>query len=287
MRPQPTPTPEPPYFSTAWLATHPPADAPAITAQGAIVVDLDTQQEMLAKNVDQRRPPASIMKVVTAMVALDNFKLNQLLPISAAAAAVEPNHMGVSAGEKVPVDDLLYGMLLDSGNDAAEALAEGVPGGRPAFLQMMNLKASSLSLQNTHFVDPSGLDDDNYTTPYDMAVLAAEALKGYPTVRTVVGTKQISIPATPTHTWYGPTNLNDLLWDTAGTYGMKVGYTDAAQYTITLAGQKDGHNILIVLLGSQRHFTEGRALFAWAYAHIPQADQSAIRQFPTGLEHTS
>lgn len=242
---------------------------------------------MFAKNIDQRRQPASIMKVVTAMVALDNLKLSQPLTVSAAAAGVEPNHMGLSAGEKVPVSDLLYGMLLDSGNDAAEALAEGVSGGRPAFLQMMNLKVSSAGLQNTHFVDPSGLDDDNYTTPYDIAVLAAEALKGYPTVRTVVGTKQIGIPATPTHTWYGPTNLNDLLWDTPGTYGMKVGYTDAAQYTIILAGQKDGHNVMIVLLGSQRHFTEGRALFAWAYAHIPQADQSPVRQFAANLEHSS
>ncbi|MDE3076144.1 MAG: D-alanyl-D-alanine carboxypeptidase [Chloroflexota bacterium] len=277
--PAPTPTPLPAYFSLNWLAAHPPSDVPSITAKGAIVVDTDTQQVMFARAVDDRRPPASIMKIVTAMVALDNLKPEQLVTVSPAAATVEPNHMGLSVGEQVPVKDLLYGLLLDSGNDAAEALAEAVPGGRATFLEKMNQTAVRLGLENSHFVDPSGLDDANYTTPYDMAVLADAALRGYPTIRTVVATKQVAIPSTPTHKWFGPINLNDLLWDYPGTYGMKVGFTDAAEYTIVLAGQKDGHNVMIVLLGSKRHFTEGRALFTWAYAHLPVADGAPVRRF--------
>ena len=283
---KPTPTAVPRYFSSAWLQAHPAADAPAITAQGAIVVDRDTQQILLAKNVDIRRPPASIMKIVTAMVALDIARPAQLISVSRDAANMEPNRMGLSDGEQLTVQDLLYGLLLDSGNDAAEALADGLPGGRVAFLRETNDKAAGLGLTNTHFVDTAGLDDDNSTTPYDMAVLADAALTGYPTIRTVVSTKEASIPGNASHKWFRPVNLNDLLWDYPGTYGMKVGYTDAAEYTIILAGQKNGHNVLMVLLGSKHHFTEGKALFDWAYDHLPLPDRSPTRQFASNLEKT-
>lgn len=281
---QPTATPAPTYFSSAWLNAHPPADVPPITAQGAIVLDRDTQQIMYAKNIDTRRPPASIMKIVTAMVALDISKPSQIVDVSRDAANMEPNKMGLSYGEQVPVGDILYGLLLDSGNDAAEALADGLPGGRSAFLQRMNEKAAGLGLKNTHFVDVAGLDDNNYTTPYDMAVLADAALTGYPTIRTVVSTKEIAIPGNARHKWFKPTNLNDLLWDYPGTYGMKVGYTDAADYTIVLAGQKNGSNVMIVLMGSDHHFTEGRKLFDWAYAHLPTPDDKPVRTFAADVE---
>jgi len=277
-------TPIPPYFSSSWADAHPPADAPGITAQGAIVVDLASQQIMYAKNIDERRPPASIMKIMTAMVTLDQVKPSQELSVSRDAANMEPNRMGLSVGEELTVQDLLYGMLLDSGNDAARALADGLPGGLDGFIHRMNDKAASFGLTNTHFVDVAGLDDDNYTTPYDMAVLADAALSGYPTIRTVVSTKQASIPGTATHKPFAPINLNDLLWDYPGTYGMKVGYTDAAEYTIILAAQKDNHNVLIVLLGSKHHFTEGKQLFDWAFGHIPAPDGAPIRKFATNLE---
>jgi D-alanyl-D-alanine carboxypeptidase (penicillin-binding protein 5/6) len=281
--PKPTPTPIPRYFSSAWLDAHPATDVPAITAQGAIVVDRDTQQIMYAKNIDQRRPPASIMKLMTAMVALDSAPPTQMLTVTPAAAAMEPNRMGLDAGEQLTVEEVMYGMLLDSGNDAAEALADAL-GGHDAFIQKMNAKAADLGLENTHFVDAAGLDDNDYTSPYDMAVLADAAYTGYPTIRQIVGTKQQTIVGTATHKWFQPINLNDLLWDYPGTYGMKVGYTDAAQYTIVLAGQKDGHNVEIVLLGSQHHFTEGRALFDWAYAHLPAADDIPVKKFAADIE---
>ncbi|HUZ78729.1 MAG TPA: D-alanyl-D-alanine carboxypeptidase family protein [Chloroflexota bacterium] len=272
--PVPTATPRPPLFSTRWLDAHPPLDVPPITAQGAIVVDLGSRQELYAKDATTPRPPASIMKLMTAMVALDDLSPSRMVTVSPSATAVEPDHMGLTAGEQLPVTDLLYGLLLDSGNDAAMALAEAVPGGANAFVAQMNAKAAALGLPGTHFVDPDGLDDANRVSPYAMAAIGATALDQYPLVRKVVGTKQIVIPSTPTHKWFNPINLNDLLWAYPGTYGMKVGYTDAAQYTIVLAGQKNGHNVLIVLMGSQHHFTEGRALFTWAYAHLP-ADAAA------------
>jgi serine-type D-Ala-D-Ala carboxypeptidase (penicillin-binding protein 5/6) len=285
--PKPTATPMPAYFSSAWVQAHPPVDAPPFTAQGAIVIDADSQQIMLAKNIDVRRPPASIMKLVTAMVALDLALPGQKLSVSRDAANMEPNRMGLSLGETLSVQELLYGMLLDSGNDAAQALADGLPGGEAAFIQRMNAKATGLGLQNTHFVDSAGLDDDNYTTPYDMAVLAETALTGYPTIRTVVSTKEESIPGSATHKAFDPTNLNDLLWSYPGTYGAKVGYTDAAEYTIVLAAQKSGHNVLIVLMGSQHHFTEGKALFDWAFGHLPTPDNSPARKFQPNLERAS
>ncbi|HEY8693050.1 MAG TPA: D-alanyl-D-alanine carboxypeptidase family protein [Chloroflexota bacterium] len=282
--PAPTATPAPDFFSSTWLRAHPPSDVPPITAQGAIVLDRDTQQIVFAKNSDVRRPPASILKIVTAMVALDISKPSQLISVSRDAANMEPNRMGLTFGEQVTVGDLLYGLLLDSGNDAAEALADSLPGGRTAFLRKMNAKAAALGLNNTHFVDTAGLDDDNYSTPYDMAVLGDAALIGYPTIRAVVATKDIAIPGNASHKWFRPTNLNDLLWDYPGTYGMKVGYTDAADYTIVLAGQKNGHNVLMVLMGSDHHFTEGKKLFDWAYTHIPTPDSTPVRKFPAEVE---
>ena len=285
--PRPTARPAPPFFSGAWLQAHPANDVPPITAQGAIVLDRDTQQIMFARNMDARRPPASIMKIVTAMVALDMARPAQVIDVSREAANMEPNRMGLSYGEQVPVGDILYGLLLDSGNDAAEALATGLPGGHANFLQKMNDKALSLGLRNTHFVDSAGLDDENYTSPYDMAVLADAALTGYPTIRAVVSTKEIAIPGNASHKWFKPTNLNQLLWDYPGTYGMKVGYTDAADYTIVLAGQKNGHNVLIVLMGSDHHFTEGHKLFDWAYAHLPAPDNAPVRKLPVDVEKTS
>lgn len=278
-------TPEPPYFSSEWLKSHPPAGVPAITAQGAIVLDRDTQQIMFAKNIHIRRPPASVMKIVTAMVALDQASPLRTVTVSQRAANMEPDKMGISAGEKLTVEQLLYGMLLDSGNDAAEALADGL-GGHDAFVALMNAKARSLGLKDTHFVDPAGLDEANYTTPYDMAVLADAALSGYPTIRKVVSTKQITIQSSPTHKWFQPTNLNLLLWDYPGTYGMKVGYTDAAEYTIILACQRKGHNLMVVLLGSKAHFTEGRELLDWGFAHLPTAGNAPVQAFSTDLQKT-
>ncbi len=274
----------PAWFSGQWLATHAVTDAPDLTASEAIVVDRDTQQIMLAKNAEGRRPPASMMKIVTAMVALDQAAPSQPVTITPQASGMEPAVMGLATGEVLTVQDLLYGLLLDSGNDAAEALATGLPGGRASFIARMNDKAASLGLRDTHFVDPTGLDDANYTTPADMAVLADAALTGYPTIRQIVATKQIDLPATANHTAFGPTNLNDLLWTYAGTYGVKVGFTDAAGYTITLAGSRDGHNVLIVLMGSQDHFADGRKLFDWAYAHIPAPDGVPVRQFAADVE---
>jgi len=281
---QPSATPVPAYFSNAWLQAHPAEDVPAITAKGVLVADADSQELIYAKNLDGRRPPASIMKIVTAMVALDLAKPTQLISVSRDAANMEPNRMGLDAGEQLPMQDVLYGMLLDSGNDAAEALADALPGGRASFLQKMNSKATGLGLLNSHFVDPAGLDDDNYTTPYDMAVLAETALKGYPTIKQIVSTKEITIAGNAQHKWFNPTNLNDLLWSYPGDYGVKVGYTDAAGYTIVTAAEKGGRNVLIVLLGSERHFTESKALFDWAFAHLPAPDGSPVRRFQPNLE---
>ncbi|HEU0167971.1 MAG TPA: hypothetical protein VFS62_09360, partial [Chloroflexota bacterium] len=111
--PQPTATPVPQYFSNAWLDAHPPTDAPAITAQGAIVVDRDTQQIMYAKDIDDRRPPASIMKLMTAMVALDQAPPSKTITVTQQAAAMEPNRMGLDANEQLTVEEDMYGMLLD------------------------------------------------------------------------------------------------------------------------------------------------------------------------------
>ena len=213
-RPAPTPTPSPspshppipsqlpqvkvPVLSASWLRTHPIAEIPQIKGRAAIVVDLTAGQILYQQAQATRYPVASLTKMMTAMVAADLAPMDTVITVPDAATQVEPNHMGISTGEKLTLRELLDGMLLDSGNDAAEAIAMGIVD-RGHFIDFMNQKAAALHLRTTHFTNPSGLDDaDHYSSAYDLAVVGATLLTDYPDLRAIVGSKQVSIYATPT-----------------------------------------------------------------------------------------
>jgi len=276
----------PPYYSSAWLQAHPATDVPLLTARGVLVVDRDSQQIIYAKNPDQPRPPASVMKIVTAMATLEMARPDDQVTVSERAAAQPPHRMGLKAGERLTIQDLLYGLLLESGNDAAEALADGLPGGREQFLGRMNEVARRMGLTHTHFVDASGISEEDATTPYEMAVLAGEALSAYPTIGQIAATKQVSIPATADHGAFTPANLNTLLNAYPGTYGLKDGNTDAAGYNLVVTNKRNGRDVMVVLLGSEHHLEEGAALLDWAYAHLPEPDGAPVRPFDSNLERS-
>jgi D-alanyl-D-alanine carboxypeptidase len=249
-----------------WLTEHPATGAPVVSARSAVVAQLEGRRLLYAKDAGQRLPVASLAKIVTGMVALDAARPDQVLEAPAAATQVEPNHMGLSAGERLPLRELLYGLLLDSGNDAAETIAAGTLG-RAAFIDAMNAKVRSLGLSDTHFDNPSGFDGPGqYSTAVDIAVLAGTLLESYAELRTIVGTKQHSIPSAPGHKWFGPYNLNRLVWTYPGAVGVKPGYTDGAQYTLAAAATRNGQTIVAVALGSQRHFSDGQALLDYGFA---------------------
>jgi len=273
--PSPSPTPVPtalpevkvPVISRTWLRTHPPAVAPSIKGRAAIVVDLTTGQVLYEQAGTTRSAEASITKLMTAMVAVDLAPLDTTITVSAQATQVEPNLMGLSAGERLTLRELLDGLLLNSGNDAAEAIASGIVD-RSHFVDFMNQKAAALHLRGTHFTNPSGLDDPNhFSTASDLAVVSATLLADYPDLRAIVGTKDVTIPATATHKAFTPSNIDRLLWTYPGAIGLKPGYTDAAGYCLAAAATRHGRTILAIVLGSTQHFTDAATLLDYGFAH--------------------
>ena len=282
-RPAPTPTPSPspshppipsqlpqvkvPVLSASWLRTHPIPEIPQIKGRAAIVVDLTAGQILYQQAQATRYPVASLTKMMTAMVAADLAPMDTVITVPDVATQVEPNHMGISTGEKLTLRELLDGMLLDSGNDAAEAIAMGIVD-RGHFIDFMNQKAAALHLRTTHFTNPSGLDDaDHYSSAYDLAVVGATLLTDYPDLRAIVGSKQVSIYATAQHKAFDPINIDRLLSTYPGAIGIKPGYTGAAGYCLAAAATRNGRTILVVVLGSTQHFTDAATLLDFGFRH--------------------
>jgi D-alanyl-D-alanine carboxypeptidase len=256
-----------PVLSASWLRAHPIAEVPSIKGRAAIVVDLSSGQILYQQDQGTRYAEASLTKMMTAMVAADLTPLDTVITVPDAATQVEPNHMGISTGEKLTVRELLEGMLLDSGNDAAEAIAMGIVD-RARFIDFMNQKAAALHLRATHFTNPSGLDDaDHYSSAYDLAVVGATLLADYPDIRAIVGSKQVSIYATPQHKAFNPINIDRLLSTYPGAIGIKPGYTGAAGYCLAAAATRNGRTILVVVLGSTQHFTDAATLLDFGFRH--------------------
>ena len=170
-----------PVLSGTWLRAHPIKEVPAVKARAAIVLDLNTGQIVYQQDPTGRYPEASLTKMMTAMVATDLAPMDTVITVPAAATQVEPNHMGLSTGEQLTLHDLLVGMLLDSGNDAAEAIAMGLVD-RSQFVGFMNQKAALLHLRQSHFSNPSGLDDSDLSSsdlivpPSDLSLEEAREL---------------------------------------------------------------------------------------------------------------
>ena len=222
-----------------------------ISAKSAVAFDLTTNTVLYAKNPQEELPMASLTKVMTAIVALEHPNQNNTYRVSQEDLVGEDS-MGLSAGESLTLSDLLYGLILHSGNDAAETLASNFPGGRHAFIQAMNEKALSLGLTSTHFSNPTGLegDGDQHTTVADLLVMTRYALLHFPLFATVAETFDYTIPATNTHKEYDLENETNLLTSYPGVKGVKTGYTPEAGLCLVTYLDYNGHQIVAVVLGS-------------------------------------
>ena len=247
------------------------ADAPVpppVSASAYILVDLDTGATQAVRDARARLPVASLTKIATAMTALRLSGAREPVTVSIDAARAEPNRMGIIPGETLTVEELLYGLLLDSGNDAAAALAESL-GGEEHFVAAMNELATELGLADTHFANPAGFDGpDNYSSAYDMAVLGRRLVIDQPLLAQIVATPSHVIESNPGHGWFGPTNLNRLLTEYPGAFGVKTGRTRAAGYTLIAAAQRDGRRLLVVVLGSEHHFDDAAILLDFGFSVI-------------------
>lgn len=222
-----------------------------ITAESFIVYEKDSRSIVFEKRGSLRFSPASSTKIMTALVALESYDLQTYLR-SDGVSSVRGSNMGLVEGEELRVQDLLYGLMLPSGNDAAYVLAHNYPGGRAAFIEQMNQKARSMHLDNTYFVDPAGLEDENYTTAFDLARLALFALENEE-FKKIVETRQITVyDKTFTHVHHLE-NLNKLL-NKEGVFGVKTGFTDEAGQVLVTSFDSKGKTYIIVVLKSKDRF---------------------------------
>lgn len=228
------------------------------SSKALIVYDTVARVPLLSKNQSLRFSPASTVKMMTALVALENYSPDTILTVGNLSESADSSRMGLYIGEKMSVLNLLYGMLLPSGSDAAEVLADNYPGGETAFVARMNEKARLLGLSNTNFVDPSGYSDDNYATAYDLARLGAYALKN-DTVRDIVKTKKVIVYNSDRTIAHNLENLNELL-DIPNVTGVKTGFTNEAEGVLVTSYVKDGRTYVIVVLGSKDRFADTRQL---------------------------
>ena len=238
--------------------------APHVSAPRIAVVDDASGALLYAQDAFARQAPASITKIVTSIVALErgpDIKTVFTTTVSASAlvACDGSSVMGLEPNDHVTLETLLYGMLLPSGNDAAEQVAVLLAGSRERYVAWMNEKVTSLHLRDTHFVTPSGMDaDEHYSSAYDMALLGRYAMQNAE-FRTIVATPYFVGDDYYMH------NLNPLLGTYQGTDGVKIGYTDIAGRTIVASATRDGHRVYVSLMGSRNLAGDCVALFDWVW----------------------
>ena len=240
------------------------ASFPIISAQAALAIDMDSQVSLYEKRADSPFLPASTTKIITALVAREYYPLN--LVIKVPEVKIEGQKMGLIRGEEIEVEDLLYGLLVYSANDAAEVLALNFPGGRDLFIVAMNLKAKELGLAHSKFSNPAGLDDGDghVTTAKDLIRVSEIAMKN-PLFAKIVGTKEKTVTSTNGRIVHKLKNINELLGSIDGVKGVKTGWTENARENLVTYIERDGHKVMIALLGSQDRFGETRELIDWIF----------------------
>ena len=249
----------------------PTATPPVIKARAAIVLDLDSGKTLFALDAHGRYPPASLTKVMTALVALDTLRLDQVLTVPASINQLpwDSTRMGLRAGERLTVRELMYGLFLNSGNDAAITLSEAAMP-RAAFVARMNARAAALAMGDSHFVNPIGLDDAGlYASAVDLAKAAIELRLRFPEVAAMAAVPAMTLPAGATHHAFKLYNLNDLIRKYPGATGLKTGWTGRAGGCLIATATRDGRHLLAVVLGAPRVFDEAATLLDYGFAVSP------------------
>lgn len=246
----------------------------AVSAKAAILMHADSGRVLYEKNADEHMLIASTTKIMTAIVVLEHCELDDLVEVDSRSAGIEGSSMYLKAGESYTVEDLLYGLLLVSGNDAASALALHVADSMEEFAELMNAKAAELGMTESSFKNAHGLDDEgHYSTARDMAKLAAYCMGNEDFAR---------IAGTVSHTVGEQTlvNHNRLLREYDGCLGLKTGYTMAAGRTLVTCAERDGARYVCVTLNDPDDWDDHKALYDWAFANYSFAEV-----IPAGLSY--
>ncbi len=239
-----------------------------LPARSALSVNYDSGETLFEKNPERELPVASIVKIMTALVALEKADPVTDYIVSDNAAKVGENSMGLTAGEKLTLKELLYGLMLPSGNDAAVTIAEGVAGSEDKFVTLMNQEAQILGLKNTKFINSSGLDidgEDQYSTAADLAVIARYAWNKYPLFREITSTYHEYLGATDSHKAFDLYNDTNLLTTYPGVKGIKPGFTWNAGLCLVTYAENNGKKVLAVILGSDDRRGEMKELLDYSF----------------------
>ncbi len=246
----------------------------ALSAKAAVVINGDTGEILFSKNADSRLPMASTTKIMTALLLCENADLNETIVTTREMVTVEGSSMGLQVGDTVSYHDLLYGMMLASGNDAANTTAIAISGSTQNFVELMNNKALELGLKNTHFETPSGLDGkEHYTTAYELALIAKHALEN--------GSFAAAAKSKSATLCYGNppykrtlTNHNRLLKSYDDIVGVKTGFTKKSGRCLVTASKKDGKYVIAVTLNDPNDWADHRALLDLGLASLQTVDIS-------------
>lgn len=236
-----------------------------VSAKSAIVIDGTSGRVLFAKDEHEKRRIASITKIMTAVLAIESGKMEETVTVSANAVRTEGSAIYLTEGQKVKLKDLVYGLMLRSGNDAAVAIAEYVGGSLDGFVYMMNQKAEQIGMENTRFQNPHGLDDheNHYSTAYDMAVLTKYAMK-LKDYQTISGTK-IYKAETMESVWKNKNKLLTMLYPYST--GGKTGYTKLAKRTLVSTASKDGVNLIAVTINDPDDWDDHMNMFNYVFDH--------------------
>lgn len=243
-----------------------PCEAQAISAESAVVVDAQTGRVLYEKQADQQSLIASTTKIMTALIVCEQCNVLDRVKIPKEAVGIEGSSMYLREGEVLTVQELLYGLMLHSGNDAAVALAIYCGGTVEGFAELMNDKARMLGMDDTHFVNPNGLDSpEHYSTARDMAVLASYAMEN-PIFAQTVSTKTVTVGSRSLR------NHNKLLWQVEGADGVKTGYTRAAGRILVSSATRQGRRLIAVTMNDPNDWQDHKELLEAGFA------QYSVRQ---------
>jgi len=244
---------------------------PLLTAKAVFAVDASSGQILFDQGSHIHLPIASLTKIMTVVVAVESQPMDKQFIISQQAVDMEPDKMFLKAGERLSLKELLDGIFLVSANDAAEQLAESTTGRREEFINIMNSKAAQLGMKDTHFINPTGLEEDppqnsgvngqlQYSTAYDVALMTRYAIKNYPHLLGISSQPQIIIPETKNHQSYELNNGINLVTTYPGVVGFKTGYTPEAGLTLVTVVKRKNQTIISVLLGSENRRDDAKKL---------------------------
>lgn len=250
-----------------------PPDLPSLTADAWILYDATADLVLAGRDIDTARAMASVTKAMTALVVRDHAELDELTRVSAVAADVGESEVGLFAGERWSVEDLLYAILVRSGNDAAYALAEHVGGDVAGFVEMMNARAAEMGLENTSFANPHGLDaGGHYSSPRDLALIGAAVLED-PVLARMTRTRRVVFKPAPDGTARIVGNTNHLLGVYPGVAGVKTGYTGRAGLVLISALVTPERTLIGVVMHSDEHFDDSRELLDYGSRFVTLRDR--------------